>query len=270
MWPDRVVVNAPLLDQDSSFAQGVKQLAIEELIAESGIEALAVSVLPGAARFDVEGLHTQAAKPGAQGLRDELSSVIGSGVLRRPMLKEQLTERVEHVAGVELALHPDRQAFARELVDHTQHAEHLSVMGAVLDEVIGPDMSLVGRPEPHTGAVRQPEPTAFGLFHWNLKPFTAPDAIDPLCAHRPAIGLEHLGDPAIAIPSEPLGQGDDRLGEDVLIGPWRARFALGGTVLADHTAGPALGDAKRFHHTVDRVAAARRAQYFPFTTSCRI
>jgi hypothetical protein len=34
MRPDSVLVNAPLLDRDLGFAQGVEQFAIEELIAE--------------------------------------------------------------------------------------------------------------------------------------------------------------------------------------------------------------------------------------------
>lgn len=40
MRPDRVVVNPPLLNQDLGLFQGVEQLAIEELIAESGAETL--------------------------------------------------------------------------------------------------------------------------------------------------------------------------------------------------------------------------------------
>ena len=47
VWPERVVVLAPLLDDDASFVEGVEDLAIEQLFAETGIEALAVAVLPG-------------------------------------------------------------------------------------------------------------------------------------------------------------------------------------------------------------------------------
>ena len=37
--PDRIVVNAPLFDQDLGFSQGVEQLAVEQRVAEPGIEA---------------------------------------------------------------------------------------------------------------------------------------------------------------------------------------------------------------------------------------
>lgn len=44
---DVVVVATPFFDQDLGFAQGREEFDVEEFVAESGIEALAVSVLPG-------------------------------------------------------------------------------------------------------------------------------------------------------------------------------------------------------------------------------
>jgi hypothetical protein len=47
--PDRVVVASPALDDDLGPAQSVEDLAVEQLIAKAGVEALDVGVLPGAA-----------------------------------------------------------------------------------------------------------------------------------------------------------------------------------------------------------------------------
>ena len=47
MGPDSVVVTAPFLDQNLGFAQRVKELTVEEFIAEAGIEAFTVAILPG-------------------------------------------------------------------------------------------------------------------------------------------------------------------------------------------------------------------------------
>jgi hypothetical protein len=44
--PDGVVVAAPFLDQDMGFPQRVEELTVEEFIAEVGIEALTVAILP--------------------------------------------------------------------------------------------------------------------------------------------------------------------------------------------------------------------------------
>ena len=46
----------PLFNEDLCFTQAVEDFAIQELVAEPGIEAFAVPVLPGAAWFDVSGL----------------------------------------------------------------------------------------------------------------------------------------------------------------------------------------------------------------------
>src|SRR5262245_4570664 len=46
---DRVVVASPTLDDDLGLAQSVENLAVEQLIAKAGVEALDVAVLPGAA-----------------------------------------------------------------------------------------------------------------------------------------------------------------------------------------------------------------------------
>ena len=51
--PDCVVVDAPLLDQNLSFAQVVEDFTVEQLIPEPAIEAFTVSVLPRASWFNV-------------------------------------------------------------------------------------------------------------------------------------------------------------------------------------------------------------------------
>jgi hypothetical protein len=51
-------VLAPLLDGNLSFFEAVEDLSIEELIAELSVEGLAVAVLPGTARLDVEGFRS--------------------------------------------------------------------------------------------------------------------------------------------------------------------------------------------------------------------
>ncbi len=65
------------------------------------------------------------------------------------VLKEQLTERVEDIARVQSAFDTDRQALSGELINDAEHAEDFTVMRPVLDEVIGPDMAFLGRPEPN-------------------------------------------------------------------------------------------------------------------------
>ena len=96
----------------------------------------------------------------------------------------------------------DRQAFMAELVEHVEHPILASVMGAVLDEVVGPDMIALLRPQPDARSVGQPEPAALGLLMRDLQPLALPDTLDPLVVDCPARLAQQFGDLAIAIAAE--------------------------------------------------------------------
>src|SRR5215475_7527319 len=76
-------------------------------------------------------------------------------------------------------------------------AKLASVMSAILNEVVGPDMAGPLRPQPDARAIRQPQAPAPPLLCRNLQPLPPPDSLDP------------LGDPAVAIAAVALGQLDD-------------------------------------------------------------
>ena len=77
MWPHGVVVPAPFLDDDLGLLEGVEDLAVEQLVPEPGIEALAIAVFPRRSRFDVGGLRTDGGNPVADSFGDELGAVVG-------------------------------------------------------------------------------------------------------------------------------------------------------------------------------------------------
>ena len=62
------------------------------------------------------------------------------------MPDEQFTKNIQDITRVQLALDADSETLPSVLVDHAQHAEDLSVMRPVLDEVIRPDMAFMRRP----------------------------------------------------------------------------------------------------------------------------
>ncbi len=76
MWPPGIVVLTPALDDDARLGEAVEQLAVQELVAKLGVEALAVAVLPGTAGRDVGGLGTDRADPILHGFGDELGTVV--------------------------------------------------------------------------------------------------------------------------------------------------------------------------------------------------
>ncbi len=69
-------------------------------------------------------------------------------MLRGAAKNEQVGERVDDIDGVQLPIDANGQASMRELADDIQHTILPSVMRAILDEVIGPDMIAALRPQP--------------------------------------------------------------------------------------------------------------------------
>src|SRR5262249_35505145 len=125
------------------LAQSVEDLAVEQLIAKAGLEALDVAVLPRAAPLVLSGNAPQ---------------------------DEEVGQNVDHIDRLERAADTDRQAFMAELVEHVEHPILASIMGAVLDKVVGPDMIAVLRPQPDARSVGQQEASALGLLKGNFSP----------------------------------------------------------------------------------------------------
>ena len=76
MRPDVVVLPPPAFGQHLDFLECVEDLAIQKLVAKSGIERLDVAVLPGAARLDEERSYLEPAKPLPDRLGREFRSVV--------------------------------------------------------------------------------------------------------------------------------------------------------------------------------------------------
>jgi hypothetical protein len=174
--------------------------AATAFIAKTGIEALDVSVLPGAAWCDVGSLGANRCDPLLYGLGHKLRPIVGPDVVRDTTKDEEVGQHIDHIDGFELAGDPDRQAFVGELVDHIEHSILPSVVGAVLDEVVEPDVIAVFGPQPDARSVRQPEPATLGLFMGDLQPLASPNPFDPFVVHNPARLLQQPSYLAIAVP----------------------------------------------------------------------
>jgi len=133
-------------------------------------------------------------------------------------------------------------------------------MGAVLDEVVGPDVVRPLRAEPDAGAVIEPETAPLCLSRGDFQPFAPPDPLDPLVVHLPARLVEHAGDHAVPIPTVLTGQLDDVLGQALFVRLALRDLALRRSVLPECAPDPALRYAEGLAHTVDAVPPARRAQ----------
>jgi hypothetical protein len=257
--PDRVVVASPTLDDDLGLAQSVENLAVEQLIAKAGIEALDVAVLPGAAPLDVGGLGTDSRDPVLHRLGDELRSVVGPDVTGNAAQDEQVGQNVDDIDCFELAGDTDRQAFVGKLVNDIEHPISASIVGAVLDKVVGPDVIAVLRPQPDARSVGQPEPASFGLFIGDLQPLASPDALDPLVVDYPARLAQQPCDLAIAVAAVLLGKLDN-IGRQTLLVLTAARdLALRRAMLSERRTGATLGNMQLRSDLLNAGAATRGA-----------
>lgn len=146
-----------------------------------------------------------------------------------------------------------------ELVDDVEHAELLSLMGSVLDKVVGPDMVWALGTKTDARSVIEPETAAFGLFLGNLQPLAPPQPLDPLVVHQPTRISQHRCNLAIAIAAISPGQFDQIGYQAVFIVAAPRDFALGRAMLAERRTGAALGDRQNLPDMVDTGPASRGA-----------
>jgi hypothetical protein len=129
-----------------------------------------------------------------------------------------------------------------KLVNDIEHPISASIVGAILDKVVGPDMIALLRPQPDARSVGQPEPAALGLLMGNLQPLASPDTLDPLVVDCPARLAQQCGDLAIAIAAVLPGKLDN-IGREMLLVVTTARdLALRRAMLPERRTGATLGD----------------------------
>src|SRR3954468_19749278 len=71
--------------------------------------------------------------------------------------------------------------------------------GALLEEVVGPDVRGGLGPQPAARSIIQPQASALGLSGGDLQPLASPDPFDPLVVDQPACPAQQLGDLAVAV-----------------------------------------------------------------------
>ena len=125
----------------------------------------------------------------------------------------QLGEHLYHIGRPFAVTSPDRQIFPGVFVHDRQQRHPSAAMEPYLHEVVGPDVVLQLRPQPHTGAVTQPQPSSPWLLRRHLQPLPSPYPLDPLVVHNPATMSQKGGDPPGAVPAKPTGQLHDLPGQ---------------------------------------------------------
>lgn len=101
------------------------------------------------------------------------------------------------------------------------------------------------RPEPDTGAIREPQSPARRLFRWDFQAFASPDPFHPFVIDAPAIIPQQAGHLAIPIATILACKLDNRLGQRRFIIERLPLSPLCGARLAQHPTGSSFRDAQR-------------------------
>ena len=147
-----------------------------------------------------------------------------------------------------------------ELVDDVEHAVLPAIMGAVIDEVVRPDVIGMLRPQTNAGAIGKPQPPAFRLLPRDLQPLASPDPLDPRVADQPASITQQGGDLAVAIAAV-LSSKFDYVGRQsfgIFTAP--RDLALRRAMLPERRTSAALGDMQMISDMLDAGTATRGAQ----------
>ena len=77
---------------------------------------------------------------------------------------EQTGQNIDDIDRLQLSFDADRDALVRELIDDIEHAILPPLMGAIFDEVVGPDVVAALRPEADARSSLSHERPRFGCF----------------------------------------------------------------------------------------------------------
>jgi len=135
----------------------------------------------------------------------------------------------------------------------------VAIMGSALDEVVCPDMARIFRAQPDARSIIQPQPAALRLPLRHLQTLSPPDALDPFAVHRPPGRAQQCCHPTITVPPVLLGQGNDVLGQRLLVVSSTRHLALRRSTLPEHPAYPPLRRRQYLPHMIDASRPARRA-----------
>ena len=116
VWANLVIVFLPGFCLLPRGSQVFKHLTVHELVPDTAVETLGVSILPRTARFDIQCSHADLLQPVANRLGQELTAVVTAKVLRHAVSSEQLRQLVNYILAGDVPVHLQGQALPGILV----------------------------------------------------------------------------------------------------------------------------------------------------------
>ena len=188
-------------------------------------------------------------------------------MLRGAALGDELLKDSDGLIGADAAVDVHREGFPGELVNDVEQLEHAPVGGLVELEVKRPHLTGPLRLKPAFRRGRGAGPGTLPRAARDAQALLAPQPLHPLAVHAPAL-LEQMIVRAPVAPTRPLrGERAKQPAQRLIVARADRLTALGGTVLTDDPAGPALADRQAVAGHRDRRPPAGWAHQFPRATS---
>ncbi len=190
---------------------------------------------------------------------DELGAVVAVDALRQAALDAQALERRHDVATTEALADVDRQAFAREQIEHGQRAKAPAIRELIGHEVHAPNVVSCGRWSSLLAVDRRR--MAPGSFASQRQAFLDVEPVAALLAELPAFAPQQHQQPPVTKAharlrqlAHPLSQRRPRIAA--------ALVANAGETEAGRADGPSLADLVSTHQVVHHFALPDRRQNF--------
>jgi len=134
--PHSVVVTAPVFDYDTRLGARAEPFETQTFVAQLAVERFVGAVLPWLSGIDESRIDTLCWQPFKHGTRDELGTVVGAQITWRTVRADQLRQDIDDTLRADRTSDVDGQAFARELIDHRQTLDLLSVSAGVEHKIV--------------------------------------------------------------------------------------------------------------------------------------
>ncbi len=135
-----VVFVEPRRHEDARFPQGQEQPPIETAIAQHGMKALHMPVLPRLAWIDIAGLHGDLAQPVLDRCRDELGPIVALQTAGGPPLSEEPLEDPEDIARGDRPVTLNCEPLAGKCIQHRDELQPLAVRRLIVHEIVTSDV----------------------------------------------------------------------------------------------------------------------------------
>lgn len=135
MRPEIVVVVGPFRNGAAGMIETKEQALVEQLVAHAAVDAPDIAVLHWSSRRNVVPLDLVILRPGKDGIRGQFGPVVGDNHAWLAPSLDKRRQFSRDTATRDRCVRDRRQAFARHVFDHIEHAEASAAGELIVDEI---------------------------------------------------------------------------------------------------------------------------------------